>query len=352
NGYYDIRFTSIDLAGNVKNDILQSIYFDNFFPQITSINEQIYANNENIYNTTIYNELYINDEEYITISAHDLTFDNFDWSSDPPLAAQLGVNDITMYYTYPLTWHNISIAGSLNYGQLVYEITGYGDPVNINTQNIVGIQQLKIAGYSVNDFTVMLDGSSLLIKIGNRYRYLLSPQFTNNISVQFYEFIPGNNVGLIFNTITKKWDLTSSGLNYFNISKYLTLIEGDQFQFWVIAEDGLGNQLHSRKITGIYDNFIGQNPIEEQNLFNWNLGTTSIPDVAGVLIFGSDNYTDSTIQISASSILLDISGEEDIGRIYIYGSEDEVIWKIVGRTYYSGEENFWNYYWNGDILET
>ncbi|KKN00087.1 hypothetical protein LCGC14_1141340, partial [marine sediment metagenome] len=43
NGYYDVRLTSIDLAGNVNSDILQSIYFDNFFPQITSINEQIYA---------------------------------------------------------------------------------------------------------------------------------------------------------------------------------------------------------------------------------------------------------------------------------------------------------------------
>ncbi|KKN12641.1 hypothetical protein LCGC14_1014410, partial [marine sediment metagenome] len=351
NGYYDIRFTSIDLAGNVKSDILQDIYFDNSFPQMTSIDEQIYADSVNVYNNTINNEMYINDEEYITISAYDQTFDNFDWSSNLTLATQLGVSDITMYYTYPLTWINISIAGSLDYEQLVYEITGYGDPININTQNILGIQQLKIADHPVSDFTVLLDGASLLIRIGERYRYLLSPQYTKDIFIQFYEFISDNNIGLTFDTTTEKWDLTSPGLNYFNISQYLTLTEGDQFQFWFSIEDGVGNQLHSSKITGIYDNFIGQDPID-QDLFNWQLGTTSPPNQAGVVIFGSDNYTDSTIQINASSILHDISGEEDISRIFIYGSEDEIEWEIVGRAYYSGEESFWNYYWNGDMLDT
>ncbi|KKK51621.1 hypothetical protein LCGC14_3113120, partial [marine sediment metagenome] len=321
NGYYDIRLTSTDLAGNSDSNIIQNIYFDNLYPQMTSIDEQIYVDNENIYNATIYDELYINDLEYMTVSAYDQLFDNFDWNSiNTTLATQLGISDINMYYTNPLAWHNISIAGSMNYDQLVYEIIGYDNPINLNTQNIVGIQQLKIADYSVNDFTVLLDGTSILIRIGERYRYLLSPQFTKNISLQFYEFIPDNYMGLTFNTTTKKWDLTSAGVDYFNISQYLNLIEGDQFQFWFSAVDGLGNLLNSRKITGIYDNFIGQVPTD-QDLFYFNLGTTSPPNQAGVLIFGSDIYTDSTIQIDTSSILPDILGETDIGKVLIYGSE-------------------------------
>ncbi|KKM14993.1 hypothetical protein LCGC14_1700530, partial [marine sediment metagenome] len=275
NGYYDIKLKSNDFVGNYNSTTIQNIYIDNEYPQIVAIDEQIYVDGENIFNNTIYNDLYFNDEEYISIEAFDQLYDNFDWSSiDPTIALQLGLKNITFFYTNYLDWYNISISGNLNYEQLIYQITGYGDPKNFNIQNIMGIQQLRIANYSVDEFTIILDGTSILIKISERYRYLLSPQYTDQIEAQFYEFNSNNSKVLDFNPTTNRWDLTTSGLNYFNISEYLLLTEGQQFLWWLTAEDGLANRLNSHKITGIYDNFIGQTP-QGQDMFQWHLGTNS-----------------------------------------------------------------------------
>ncbi|KKK79976.1 hypothetical protein LCGC14_2828110, partial [marine sediment metagenome] len=292
-------------------------------------------------------------EEYISIEAFDQLYDSFNWSSiDPTIALQLGLKNITFFYTNHLSWYNISISNSLNYDQLIYEITGYGDPVNTTIQNIMGIQRLRIANYSVDEFTIILEGTSILIKISERYRYLLSPQYTDQIEVQFFEFSQNNSKVLNFNDTSEKWYLNTLGLNYFNISKYLSLVEGDQFLFWFLAEDGLGNQLDSHKTRGIYDNLIVQNP-QDQDMFQWHLGTNSTG--SGIVLFGSIDYLDSTIQIDVSSIIQTANSEIDVQRILLYGSNNSNSWDykdILGRAYFSGVEDIWNFYWDGDLLET
>ncbi|NVM54331.1 MAG: DUF2341 domain-containing protein, partial [Candidatus Helarchaeota archaeon] len=347
-GYYDIYVIVVDNVGNSVEALIDP-YFDNTPPEIESITEIVYADGENIYNNTISDTLYFNDEEYIIISAFDETSDDFNWNlvSDT-LGDQLGVNNITMYYTNPLAWYNISIAGSLNYEQFIYEITAYGDPLSYDVQNIKGIQALKIGDYIIEHFNVLLDGTSLLIQIDNRYRYLLSSQFTDEIYAQFYELLPGQELVLDFDNSIDKWKLLSPSLNYFNISQHFSLVNGSQFLWWFVIEDGLGNKILTHKITGVYDNHIAQDPAD-QNLYYWSLGTNSTG--SGIIIFGSDKYLDSTVQVETSSILHTVNDEEDVARIYIYGSEDEVDWDFIGRAYYSGEVDLWNYYWDGDALD-
>ena len=118
---------------------------------------------------------------------------------------------------------------------------------------------------------------------------------------------------------------------------------------WVTAEDGVGNRLDSHKITGIYDNFIGQTP-QGQDMFQWHLGTNSTG--SGIVLFGSIDYLDSTVQINISSIIPMNSSEIDVQRILLYGSNSSNIWEYLGRAYFSGVEDMWNFYWDGDLLES
>ncbi|KKL79291.1 hypothetical protein LCGC14_2016310, partial [marine sediment metagenome] len=295
---------------------------------------------------TIYDELYFNDQEYILISAFDQAFDGFNWSQiDSTLATQQGIKNITMYYTNTLAWYNLSISGILDYDQFIYEIIGYDGSSEI--QNIRGIQQITISNYSVEEFEIILDGTSILLKIDEKYRYLLSSQNTDEVKAQLYESFESYNVLLEYNLSNNKWELKSPGLNYFNISQYLNLTEGNEFLFWFKIEDGVGNLLYSHDIKGIYDNSITQVPFDS-NLFEWSLGTDSVG--FGVIVFGSDDYLDSTIQVNISSVLPTSMGEVDVERIMIYGSNDTNTWEYIGRAYYSGEESLWNYFWDGDML--
>ncbi|KKM76196.1 hypothetical protein LCGC14_1382590, partial [marine sediment metagenome] len=347
NGYYNISITATDIAGNSKTVMIGEFYFDNLYPNVDDIQDQIYADNTNIYNTTLTDVLYFNDNKYIIVSANDLLYDNFNWSDyDQTIANQLGIKNITFFYTSPLAWYNLSIAGSLDYDTLTYRITGYGDPLMTDLSNIISIQKLKIGNFSIDKFTILLDGTSLLLQIDPQFRYSLSSFLTDQIFAQFYELNSTSNLVLQFNSGTSKWDLISDGYNYFDISEYLTLQEQDSFLFWLNIEDGFGNQLLSAKYKGIYDNTIQKNG--GSSVFNWNVGTLS--NGSGVIIFGSDNYEDSTIQINSTSILPTITNEIDVSRIYIYGSVDETEWNFTGRAYYFGAENLWNFYWDGDLL--
>ncbi|KKN32875.1 hypothetical protein LCGC14_0809430, partial [marine sediment metagenome] len=347
NGYYNISVTATDIASNSKTIMIGEFYFDNLYSNVGDIQDQIYVDNENIYNTTLTDILYFNDNKFIVVSANDLLYDNFNWSDyDQTIANQIGIKNITFFYTNPLAWYNLSIAGSLDYDTLTYEITGYGDPLNTDLSNIISIQKLKIGNYTIDKFTILLDGTSILLQIDPQFRYTLSSLLTNQIYAQFYELSSTSNLKFQFNSSTSQWDLLSDGFNYFDISEYLTLQEQESFLFWLITEDGFGNQLLSTKYKGIYDNTIQKNG--GTSVFNWNVGTLS--NGSGVIIFGSDTYSDSTIQINTTSILPTITKEMDVSRIYIYGSENGSEWNFTGRAYYSGEKDFWNFYWDGDLL--
>ncbi|MFW9873228.1 MAG: LamG-like jellyroll fold domain-containing protein, partial [Candidatus Thorarchaeota archaeon] len=346
NGYYNIILRATDAVGNLDTYNLENIYFDNSYPVVDLIEEHIYAEDENIYNSTVIDILYFNDNKHLTISAFDLTYDGFDWSQvDQIIAEQLGIENITMYYSRPLTWYNLSIAGTLNYDQFLYEITGYGDSTSV--QNIRSIQSIRIGDYIVDKFTILLDGTSLLLLIDPQFRYALSPALTGKIYAQFYELV-NDEIVLQFNSNTEKWKVLSSGRSYFNVTDYLSLTEGDKFLFWLEIEDGFSNILVSHKFEGIYDNKIQK--INDNSLFEWYLGTNSTG--SGQIIFGSENYGDCTLQIDTSSILVDINGDSDIHRIMIYGSSDQVNWTWIGRAYFSGEDEMWNLYWDGDYLRS
>ncbi|MFW9970897.1 MAG: LamG domain-containing protein, partial [Candidatus Odinarchaeota archaeon] len=346
NGLYNITIYATDLVGNTGTYMIGDIYFDNLYPHFNSLEDHIYVNGEIIYNTSISDEIYFNDEKYIDFQSFDTLFDNFNWSGiDETLDNQLGIKNITMFYTHPLTWYNISVSTPLNYEQFIYEITGYGCPISTILNKIKSVQSLKIGNYIIDKFSILFDGGKLLLSIDPQYRYLLSPSYNTQIFLQFYEAI-SEGIPLEFNETEEKWELLSSGRNYFNISDYLTLTEGQQILLWLNVEDGVGNQLISHKFRGWYDNLI--NLTDNSNLFNWYLGTNSTG--AGILIFGSDNLLDSTIQVNTTSIAHTFNDEEDVNRIYIYGSENESTWDFVGRAYFSGEEDLWNYYWDFNLL--
>ncbi|KKN19377.1 hypothetical protein LCGC14_0946350, partial [marine sediment metagenome] len=255
--------------------------------------------------------------------------------------------NITMYYTDTLAWYNLSISGTLDYDQFIYEIIGYNGSSDV--QDIKGIQQIKIGDYWIEEFEIILEGTSILLKIDEKYRYLLSSQNTDKIKAQLYESFESNNIVLQYNNSINKWELKSPSLNYFNISQYLNLTEGNEFLLWFKAEDSIGNVLYSHNIKGIYDNSIAQIPVGK-NVFEWALGTNSTG--SGIIIFGSDQYLDSTIQVNISSVLSTSMGEVDVERIMISGSPNTTKWDYVGRAYYSGEEHIWNYYWDWDLLDT
>ncbi|MHA2031493.1 MAG: hypothetical protein ACW99Q_19115, partial [Candidatus Kariarchaeaceae archaeon] len=139
----------------------------------------------------------------------------------------------------------------------------------------------------------------------------------------------------------------SLGVSYFNISEYLALSEADDFLFWFELEDGIGNSLVTHKTKGIFDNNMAQNPPSE-NLFSWSIGTNSTG--SGIILFGSDSYLDSTIQINVSSVVPTVLDESDVHKIYIYGSNNSQSWDYLGRAYYSGDSELWNLYWNFDLI--
>ncbi|GAH30133.1 unnamed protein product, partial [marine sediment metagenome] len=89
-----------------------------------------------------------------------------------------------------------------------------------------------IGNYSVTEFDIILDGTSILLKIDEKYRYLLSPLNTDKIKAQLYESLESYNIVLEYNNTDNTWELKSSGLDYLDISQYLTLTEGDNFLFW------------------------------------------------------------------------------------------------------------------------
>ena len=336
NGYYNITLTAIDGAGNSGSFTISNIYIDATVSSLDAFDELIYAGNDNLFNNTITGELFFNEEEYIWLTSSDQMFDGFTWNGiDQTLFEQQGVKNVTMYYTSQLSWQNISISGLLDYEQFHYTITGFGEPFNSDISLIRNIQGLKIGNYVIDKFEFLLDGTSRVLYIDPSYRYALSSQLTDQIEILFYEYDPLNSIVLNFNSTLNKWALFSSGKDYFNVSDYLTLSEGEKFLFWFEIEEGFGNVLLSHDYLGIFDNSIAK--LGSETLYEWSLGTDLSDN--GILIFGSDIYADSTIQINVSEVIVPVYADSDVGRILIYGTEDNQTWDYVGRAYFSGEES-------------
>ncbi|KKL49991.1 hypothetical protein LCGC14_2309970, partial [marine sediment metagenome] len=258
----------------------------------------------------------------------------------------LGIEAVTMYHTKPLSYHDINL-GTLSYDSLVYEIIDY-DSGNINTDRIKSIQKIKIGGEEIDKFSIYLIGSSLYIEIDEEYRFLLSPSSSSLVQAQFYEIEP-QGISLTFDSNNIKWLLETLSYGYFDISYHLPSIsQGDQFLFWFNATDGLkniisskGNQFISREYKGVYDSIISGT-----SDFEWDLGETSSPE--GILIFGSENYGDSTIKIDISSILFDENNDVDVQKIMIYGSTNGIVYTILDRAYFS-DDGVWSYYWDYEL---
>ncbi|KKN31217.1 hypothetical protein LCGC14_0826180, partial [marine sediment metagenome] len=346
NGKYDIIVTVIDEAGILTEISRLDYYFDNAPPDLTLINNDIYAEGSVVYSIEPAETLYLSDQEFISILANDELFDGFNWAttSYPYLELRLGIEAVTMYHTKPLSYHDINL-GTLSYNSLVYEILDY-DLGNTNIDRIKSIQKIKIGAEEIDKFTIYLIGSSLYIEIDEEYRFLLSS--SSQVQALFYELEP-QGISLTFDSNNIKWLLETLTYGYFDISYHLPGInQGDQFLFWFTVEDGLknivgseGNQLISREYKGIYDNIISGTPT-----FEWNLGETSSSE--GILIFGSENYGDSTIDIDISSIALDENEDIDVQRIMVYGSNDGIVYTLLGndgRAYFS-DEGIWSFYWD------
>ncbi|MHA2031628.1 MAG: hypothetical protein ACW99Q_19800, partial [Candidatus Kariarchaeaceae archaeon] len=316
------------------------------YPIVDNVIDRLSIGDESIYNITVVDTIYFNDIKNISLAASDILYDNFDLDQiGSSLNDQQGISNVTMRYTYPLDWYRLNLSESLNLDTLLYEINGYGDPVNPDVYNIKGVQQLKIGNFTIEKFNILLEGNSILLQIDEQYRYALSPSLSYQVYAQFYEST-SVKIDLSFNNNTKEWELLSSSGSYFNVSEYLSVVEGDQFLFWYEVIDGFGNNLLSHKYLGYYDNNI---QVSSPDVFSWALGTNSTG--SGIILFGSDDYIDSTIRVNASSVLLDINNNTDVSRIFIYGSADQVDWVFVGRAYYSGEGDLWNYFWDGDLLK-
>jgi len=344
-GYYDIEIVATDIAGNQNSTAIQDVYIDNVNVEIESVIEKVIVGGEQAYNDTIDDVAYFNEEERLFMEALDEVFDDFNLTSyDPLLANQLGIKNITFYYTLPLAWHDITFTKELNYEILSYEIEGYDDPLKTDLRAIKSIQLFKIGNYTVDKFEIYTEGSKLIVKIDEQYRYLLSPDLSDQIEALFYEYEIGNNLSLTFDDSLKMWKLISDGKDYFNISKYLTLSEGESFLLWFELEDGFENVILSSKFKGIFDNDIAQEPSGAE-VFEWNLGTNSTG--AGVIVFGSESYSDSTIVLNASTILPPAYDDSDVDRIQIYGSKDGQAWEYLGRAMYTGDGAIWKYYWDG-----
>ncbi|KKN47283.1 hypothetical protein LCGC14_0664460, partial [marine sediment metagenome] len=346
NGKYDIIVTVIDEAAISAEISLLDYYFDNSAPDLTLVNNDIYAEGSVVYSIEPAETLYLSDQEFISIFANDELFDGFNWAttSYPYLEQRLGIEAVTMYHTKPLSYHDINL-GTLSYDSLVYEIIDY-DLGNTNIDRIKSIQKIKIGAEEIDKFTVYLIGSSLYIEIDEEYRFLLSS--SSQVQALFYELEP-QGISLTFDSNNIKWLLETLAYGYFDISYHLPGInQGSQFLFWFTVEDGLknivgseGNQFISREYKGIYDNLISGTPT-----FEWNLGETSSSE--GILIFGSENYGDSTIEIDISSVLFDENSDVDVQRIIIYGSNDGIIYTLLGRAYFS-DDGVWSYYWDYEL---
>ncbi|RLI94609.1 MAG: hypothetical protein DRO90_01760, partial [Candidatus Altiarchaeales archaeon] len=344
-GYYDIEIVGTDVAGNQNSTILRDIYIDNVNVEIESVIEKVIVGGEQAYNDTIDDVAYFNEIKRLFIEALDEVFDDFNLTSyDPLLASQLGIKNITFYFTLPLAWHDITLTRDLNYEILSYEIEGYDDPLKTDLKAIKSIQLLKIGNYTIDKFEIYTEGSKLIVKIDEQYRYLLSPDLSDKVEALFYEYEDGNQLSLIYDDSLKMWKLTSPGKDYFNISKYLTLSEGESFLFWFELGDGFGNVILSNKFKGIFDNQMVQEPSGAE-VFEWNLGTNSTG--AGVIILGTESYPDSTIVLNASTILPPTYDDFDVDRIQIYGSKNGQAWEYLGRAMYTGDGDIWKYYWDG-----
>ncbi|KKM94021.1 hypothetical protein LCGC14_1202500, partial [marine sediment metagenome] len=348
-GRYDIYVTVVDEAGNIAEISFLDFYFDNTSPELTLVEKEVSVEGTLVYSIEPEEALYLSDQENVYISTSDKLFDGFSWAgtSYPYLEQQLGIETVTTYYTKPLAYHDITLSPSLNYGSLLYEIIDF-DSGDTNIGRIKNIQKIKIGSIEIDRFSIYNISDSLYIEFNEEDRSILNPTLFDQVQALFYELEP-QGISLNFNSTTIRWDLKSLGYSYFKLSYHLpSIAQGDEILFWFVVEDGLknvvgseGNQFISRKYKGIYDSIISGTPD-----FNWNLGETSSSE--GILIFGSENYGDSTIDVDISSILLDENFEVDVQRVMIYESSDGISYNILGRAYFS-DDNIWSYYWDIEL---
>jgi len=348
-GFYNISIIATDSAGNEAEKSINNLYFDNSAPEFAGLEDNIIVDDDLVYATEIAEIIYFNDKKYLNLSALDEAHDGFSWLNiDPDLYSQDGIESILMYYTNPLAYHPISIVDTLNYETLTYEISGF-DGIENDTERIKlikSIRMLNVSGHLIDKFTVLMSQDSLMLTISEDFRYLLSPENTDDIQAEFYEM--KGTMPLAHDGTNSIWRLKSPGKDYFNVSSLINVNQEEEFLFWFELEDGANNVLISRKFKGIYDSEMGQEP-PGTSLFKWNLGKNSTG--AGIILFGSDNCLDNTIQLNITSIIPDGSGEMDVSRVMFFGSENGTNFEFLGRAIYSGTDT-WSYYWNDNLLES
>ncbi|MHA2365737.1 MAG: LamG-like jellyroll fold domain-containing protein, partial [Candidatus Hodarchaeales archaeon] len=352
NGFYNITIVLIDTAGNLEESFIGVRYFDNTPPIITNIEENIFVNSQLLYSKEIQDIIYFNENKSISLNAYDMVFDGFNWSNvDPSLGLgdigdKLGIFDVRMKYSNPLKFHNVTIEGTLNFDKLIYRIIGYDEsPLNTEVRNIKNIQKIKIGNITINEFTILITGESIYFEVNPEYGFLLDPSLTDKIQVEFYE-LSAEEISFEFDPLNIEWNLRTPGENYYNISENLPFLnEGDKFQIWFSLEDGMGNELITKSYDCIFDNTIKK--VQGSSSFYWNLGTTT--DQKGIILMGSDEWKDRTININATSILQNSFGEIDIERVLLYTSDDGGNYEYLGRARIS-ENNMWSYYWNLDLI--
>jgi len=346
NGLFDLIIGVTDFCGNEIELIIEDRYFDNSAPVLVDFMDNVYVDNEIVYSQSLDDIIYINDQEYINLTAYDELFDSFSWNCiNTTIAEQMGIQNVYMHYTNTLSWYDVSIEGSLNYNKLLYKITG-------DIDKIIEIQKIRIDNRIVDEFNVYRENDELFIEFDEQYRYLLSPQNSYKIDALYYELIE-EPLPLTFINEFSYWQILTSGYEYFNISHYLELDQGDELLIWFSIVDGIGqingtvsNEYISSKYLCIYDNsleFVGE------SLFSWFLGTTSFGE--GILIAGSEDPSDSTIYINTTSIRLNYLEESDVDRIYLYCSNSsQTNFTYLGRGYWN-EFGQWAYYWDVDSLD-
>ncbi|KKN53508.1 hypothetical protein LCGC14_0601690, partial [marine sediment metagenome] len=352
NGRYDIYVVVTDEAGNSIETSFLDKYFDNSPPDITSSEMNIYVSEFTlpVYTIELIDTLYFSNQQYFTISTSDILYDGFSWLNVlnyEYLDERLGVEAVTMFHTKPLAYHAITLSSPLDFASLTYEIIDY-DSGNTVLDNIKSIQKIRIGSGSdweeIDKFTTYKVGTSLFIEIVEEFRFLLSS--SSQVEAQFYEAGP-TGISLGFDASSVQWNL-----NAFDISASIAILQGDEFLFWIEAHDLIGNidgstsnRFISRKYKGIYDNQMSGTP-----QFQWSLGETGSSE--GILLFGTENPEDSTIDIDISSVSLDPFDNSDVERIYIYGSSDDTLYSPLGndqgRAFYSSS-NIWSFTWDNDL---
>ncbi|MEJ2249602.1 MAG: hypothetical protein P8Y97_08085, partial [Candidatus Lokiarchaeota archaeon] len=345
-GFYDVKVIATDGAGNSKCVSKFNRYFDYLPPIVNSTLFETIENEKSV-KYSLDDIGAFNNKVNLSVVATDQEFDNFSWNDiDHQLGLQKGVYSVNLRFTHILKWQQLHLTEQLDINKFVYEIEGFGIPLDTDLTLIKQINAIKIDGVTIK-FNLFKQGESLYLEIDEGYRYLLIPENSERIQVEFYEACE-IKVPLSYNIATYEWELEN-----FNIADYIPIQEGNSFLYWFEIYDGLGyatyydrpsNVINTKKHKVIYDISLEK---VSGSLFEWNLGKDS--QNRGILIFGTEDYDPSTIVINSSKIILNNYSKSDILKIEIYGSSTQGIWVKIGKA--TQEFDKYYYYWNEELLD-